>query len=430
MSEITKRQEVSLRCHDIASGLSRTDVVDYENISEVGLMVRLALHIRGLSAIPFQTLKLAAHHFLNIPPLLCGNIVTSLAEIGFVKIDSEGKTIKTVIPTVPYYEDLYENVGEYAELKSLNEPEELAISILKRLTSSPMSLDTAFNLGAERSLVERSLLIGQTGNYINQKRCRGKDILISPIYFSENIDVYTDLVAKSGAKNVQKVLKLIEQAQGIPLHIIESRKEINGVSLSDEEINLLKSLAYDSVIKPPSIVTSHAGSQYFLFTPKPGSVRLSPTKKEIFEKAMALVSAVRQGQYLPKQYAIKSPYAILNKLKTAYVIKANTEAAEQYKQLTFLKVGSLVHISGNWHEFHLIDTEENLQALDIALDLVNVGRAQGMEIDDNMTLSIEKGQTYIESLIGSQNLMKERGKVDISEEHEEEIADLFLKGVH
>ena len=71
-------------------------------------------------------------------------------------------------------------------------------------------------------------------------------------------------------------------------------------------------------------------------------LRLSPTKREIYERAMALVSAVRQGQYLPKQYAIRSPYAILRKLKNDHEIGANTEALEQYQQLTLLRVGRLV----------------------------------------------------------------------------------------
>lgn len=426
--QLDERQEFALRCHDITIGLGSKDVPDFETLTEIGLMVKLALHIRGLPMISYETLKMAAHHFLGIPPIVCKNLIYNLAEIEFVKVNKEGSTIKGVLPTVPFYEDLYEQVGEFAEVQNVNETEQLAIRILKKLTDSPISSSWVYQLGADKRLVERNLIIGKEGNYIINKRSRGKDILLSPIYFSENSDLFSDLVAKSGAKTVRKILELIKHSQGIPLHIIETKKEINGIKLTDQEISLLKSLAHDSIIKPPSIQTSHAGENYFLFTPKPGDARLSPTKREIYERAMALVSAVRQGQYLPKKYAIRSPYAILRKLKNDYEIGTNTEAAEQYHQLTVLRVGRLVSTANGWHKFVLIDKEENIEAINLAMDLIQIGEGQGLEIDDDVRLAISKGQTYIESLI-SANKLKERESVALSEEHQEELDNLFLGGI-
>ncbi|MED4441670.1 hypothetical protein NYE71_31075 [Bacillus sp. FSL K6-0273] len=422
-----KRQELALRCHDITLGLGNKEVAEFETLTEVGLMVKLALHIRGLPLIPYDTLKLASYHFLDIHPLLCKNIVHNLAEIEFVKINSEGNTIKSVLPTVPFYEDLYEQVGEFADLQKLNESEELAITILKKLTDSPISSSSIYQLGADKKLVDRNLSIGQQGNYIISKRSRGKDILLSPVYFSENAELFSELVAKSGANTVKKILGLIKQSQGIPLHIIESTKEINGTKLNDAEISLLKSLAHDSIIKPPSIATTHAGENYFLFTPKPGDARLSPTKREIYERAMALVSAVRQGQYLPKQYAIRSPYAILKKLQREHYIGANTEAIEQYKQLTILRVGKLTRTPAGWFRFELINTEENIEAVNLAVDLIVMGEGKGLEVDDEVRLAISQGQTYVESLI-SANKLKEKETIALSEEHQEEVDNLFLLG--
>ncbi|NGY80882.1 hypothetical protein F6Y03_01120 [Bacillus megaterium] len=425
---MNKNQELALRSHDIITGLGNKEVPEFELLTEIGNMVKLALNIRGLPIIPYDTLKMAAHHFLDIPTYMCKGIVENLAEIEFVKITSEGKTIKAILPNVPFYEDIYEGVGEFAHTKQANETEQLAVTILKKLTASPISSSTIYELGAEKRLVERNLFLGKQGNYIIDKRSRGKDILLSPVYFSENADLFSDLVAKSGAKTVQKILTLIKKAQGIPLHIIEQRKEISGVKLTDSEISLLKSLAHDSIIKPPSIKTSHAGENYFLFTPKPGDARLSPTKREIYERAMALVSAVRQGQYLPKQYAIRSPYAILRKLKNDYEIGANTEALEQYKQLTVLRVGKLVPTPTGWYKFKLIVTEENIEAVGLALDLVSIGEGQGLEVDDQMRLAISQGQTYVESLISASKL-KERENVALSEEHQEEVDNIFIGGV-
>lgn len=106
--------EVAARCHEIQTGLGMTEVPEFDNLRVVGMAVRLALHIRGLPAVNFETLKLVANHFWGIPSIGVKRIVETLAEVEFVKLVTEGKTIKAVIPNVPYYETLYEKLGDYA----------------------------------------------------------------------------------------------------------------------------------------------------------------------------------------------------------------------------------------------------------------------------------------------------------------------------
>ncbi|MBL0386920.1 hypothetical protein JJB07_09665 [Tumebacillus sp. ITR2] len=356
-------------------------------------------------------------------------LIRTLGEIEFVRLIQEGETIKSVIPTVPFYEDLYDHVGEYAQNKKLNESEQLAFIMLQKLTKSPVTKDALANqLGADQKLLTRGLKVGEEGNYIISKRARGKEILLSPVFFSENTEIYADLVAKSGASNVQRILNLIKNAQGIPLKIIKETKEINGYKLTDEEINMLIRLAHDGAVKPPEIRTSHSGSNYFLFTPTPGNIRLNPTKREIYERAMALVAAVRQGQYLANRYRIRSPYAILNALRSVGYLRANTEALEQYRNLTVMRVGKLVPTTSGWFQFHLIDSPENKQALDIAINIVQSRETQGLEIDENARLAFGKNQQYIESIISSANL-RQRENIELTEEQQFEVDNIFLGGV-
>jgi hypothetical protein len=65
----------------------------------------------------------------------------------------------------------------------------------------------------------------------------------------------------------------------------------------------------------------------------PGKARMSGANREIYEKAMALAAAVRKGQLLPEAYRIRSPQALLTALEERKSIKANTEAAHQYRNL-------------------------------------------------------------------------------------------------
>lgn len=426
---ILTNQDLALRSHDISVGLGNKIVPEFEALPEIGQMVRLALHIRGLPLIEYNVLRLVAYHYLQIHPSVIRQLVKNLAEVEFVRIFSEGDTIQAVLPTVPYYDDLYTIAGEFAlTTKNLNEAEQLSLTILNKLSSSPLSKDNLVQLGAESRLLDRSINIGNQGNYLITKRTRGKDIVLSPVFFSENADVYADLVAKSGAKSIQKILNIIKTYQGYPLSLIEQRHEINGVKLSPDEVNLLKTLASDGAVKPPSITTTHAGVNHFIFTPTPGSARLSVTKREIYERAMALVSAVRQGQFLPNKYAIRYPAAILHKLKSSPSgLRANTEAFEQYKKLTVLKVGMLEAVGGGFYNFKLNQTPENYEAVDIALSLVSGTVAEGLEIDDAARIALGQDQLYVESLVGSSQL-REQEQLPLSEDHQAEVDNLFLGG--
>lgn len=426
---IKSNEELALRCHDISTSLGNKSVVEFDLLSEIGLMVRLALHIRGLSRIEYKILQLVSNYYLQISNTELKIIIQNLAEIEFIRIVSEGSTIKYIIPTVPYYDDLYDITGEFAKTKRLNEAEELAITILSKLTGSPVPKNSLIQLGADKKLLDRSLQIGDEGNYLIIRRCRGKEIVLSPVFFSENADIYSDLVAKSGAKSVERILNLIKQSQGIPLSVIEATREINQVKITDDEINLLKRLATDGAVKPPIIQTSHSGTNHFIFTPRPGNFKLSRTKREIYERAMALVSAVLQGQYLPKEHAIRNPLAILQALKDRGYLNASTESYEQYKNLMFLKVGRLeLEQAPSWYRFVLNDTEENNAALDMAISLVSEGSVWGLEIDDDARIALGKDQIYLESLIGSR-VIREREQIPLSDEHQEQIDNLFLGSV-
>src|SRR6266478_5704184 len=106
--------EVAARCHEIQTGFGLTDVPEFEQLQRVGMAVRLALHIRGLPAVNYETLKLVANHYLGIPIGGVRSVLDVLAEVEFVKLQTEGKTIRAVVPNVPYYETLYNTLGIYA----------------------------------------------------------------------------------------------------------------------------------------------------------------------------------------------------------------------------------------------------------------------------------------------------------------------------
>jgi hypothetical protein len=428
MGEIKKLEpkELAIRAHDISVSMENASVPEFDMLSILGMAFRLTLHLRGVPAISYEVVRQVAVHLLDIPSAAVKTILEFLAEAEFIRLVTEGKTIKTIIPEIPFYNDIFDDLGQLAQDGHFNEPELLTLILINRLSQSPIPQDHAYLLGAEKVLVNKIIDIGTQGSFIVSTRARGKDILLSPTYFPENNDAYTDLVAGYGAGKVSKILNLLKNYQGWPLNLIERTKQVGDEPLDDEDILVLKKLAGDGFVPPPAIETTHSGINYFIFGPRPGLGRINPSDRPIYESAMSLVAAVRQGQLLPDQYSIRYPVALLNALKTRGYIRANTEAFEQYKQVAALRVGKLETINPGWDQLTLIDRPENKRAIDLAIEMVS-GENSQPKSDDEILLALRKGENYIESLVGRKRIKAEK-KIELDEATQLTIDDFLLRG--
>lgn len=415
------------RCHEIQLAIRDKEVSRFESIPEIGMAVQLALHIRGLPIIEYEILKLVASTMLGIPRLVVDRIVDLLAEIEFVRVQRDGSRIKAVLPTVPFFDDVYERLGEYMQsVACLDEFETLTLEIVDRLATAPDNADSlAGKIGTDRKSFDASIEIGTKGSFLFSRRSRAKTILLNPTYFSENAEVFADHVAKCGASSVQKTLKLIQSAQGWPLSLIEKTGEISGTKINAEDILLLKRLAQDGMVKPPTISTTHAGESTFIFTPTPGVVNISPLKREQYECALAVVSAVRQGQLLPNRYRIRSPDAVLYKLKTELQLNPTTDYTEQYQNLVHLRVAQLVKLPGGYQQLRVIDTPDNREALKIAHQLVQGETPTGLSVDNDAMKAMSGQQDFVESLVSSR-ILRDRETITLSGESAYELDQLLL----
>jgi hypothetical protein len=415
------------RCHEIQLAIKDKEVPRFESIPEIGMAVQLALHIRGLPLIDYELLKLVGSTMLGIPRLAVDRIVDLLGEIEFVRIQRDGKRIKFVLPTVPYFDDLYDGLGEYLEtVAKPDEFETLTLEIVDRLAKAPHNVDAlAGKIGIERKTFDASVEIGTKGSFLISRRARSKTVLLNPTYFSENADVFADHVAKCGATGVQKTLKLIQSAQGWPLSLIEKQMEIAGTKIDKDDLLLLKRLAQDGAVKPPSITTSYAGQSQFIFTPTPGFVKVSPLRREIYERALSIVSAVRQGQLLPNKFKIRSPGAVLYTLKNELQLRPTTDYSQQYKNLVHSRIAQLVELSNGYRQLKIIDTPENRESLLIAYQLVQGDTPPDLAVDQEAMNAMSGDQEYVESLVSSR-LMRDKETITLSEEKQFEIGQILL----
>jgi hypothetical protein len=425
MPTTSKHGQLGELAFDLQTGLGRLDVPEYDTLRLAGMAAVLAIHIKGLVDIPFDVLRKVADHYFEIPSYALRAVLAILAETELVRLVTEGKTIKKIIPTVPFFSNVYEVVGEYGSGQLMNDHEALVLGILNKLKDRPYNQESLrHSLGAEVPIMTRTLQITEAGNIVRKHRARGQDIIVSPLYFSDGLDALADLAASKNIGDLVTLLDKIKRGQGWPLSLALKTDVIGTARISSSEKALLRKLTAENIIKPPSL---RIGSKdhHFLFTPRPGAGRLNATNRIIYEKAMALVSAVRKGQLLPEAYRIRMPRRILEVLKERGYIRANTEAGLQYSNLVRLRVGRLEHVGGGWYRFSLIDTPENKSALELAIGLVSTGELANIEVNQEAILALSKDELYIDSIVGAAEL-RGRPAAGIDEDAKKAFDNILL----
>ncbi|ARW18364.1 hypothetical protein [Komagataeibacter europaeus] len=373
----------------------------------------LSIHIKSLGEIDYEVLRKVSDYFMSIPSFALEKVLRVLKEVGFVRLVEKGRRIETVIPNIPLFDDVYQKIGEFADSEcTLNAHEQATMLLLGELYTAPGNKDAIRNkLGIENIVFERCIALGDRSGIVSSYKARGKNILISPFYFADNLESLADAAAKSGASAISSTLQKVKNNQGWPLSLVGTRKEIGGVKLSATEVALIQKLSTEGVIKPPTIKFGKA-QESFIFTPRPGSGRLNAANREIYERAMALVAAVRKGQLLPGEYRIISPVRILEVFRDRGFIGSNSEAGLQYHNLVVLRVGRLSETTpGRW-ELHLIRTPENEASLTLAIQILRSGVLAGMEVNENARIALSKDETYIQSLISSSEMRRRTKQVE------------------
>lgn len=269
-------REVAEFAYDLHAGLSSLRIPEFDDLQTIGMAATLSIHIKSLGEIDYEVLRKVSDHFMSIPSIALEKVLRVLADVGFVRLVENGRRIEKVIPNIPRFEDVYQTIGDYADSAfSLNAHEQATMLLLGELYRAPGNKDAIRNkLGIENIVFERCIQLGGESGIVSSHRARGKDILISPFYFADNLEGLADAAAAAGASAISSVLKKVKDNQGWPLSLVGLQKEIGGVKLSPTEVALIQKLSAEGVIKPPTIKFG-SKQELFVFTPRPGPTRLN-----------------------------------------------------------------------------------------------------------------------------------------------------------
>jgi hypothetical protein len=427
MEKLTKNVLTGIRCQDIQTGLHGYTVNEFETLLKTGMAARLAVHIRGGDAIPYQKLKEYSALLFDINKLVFDPVLRVLQDISFIRVIGAG-TSKTVVPTVPYFNDMYETLGSAANNEGLNEIEQMSIHIVNNVAECPRRKEKIVSsLGIDSPTMEGILRIGKEGSYLNEVHVEGEPLLFSPLYFAEKPEDFARVVKQYGETSVAKVLKLLRLTPGWPLSKLMQTQEIGGTRLNADEFEIARIIIHKGLVQPPEITTSYSGTNEFLFTPPLGTNRILVVEKEIYEKAMACISCVRQGEHFG-QWNIKWPRAIINALLNHGELKPTTIAKEQYKPMCIRGIVKLQNVRNNWWKPVLVDTPENKRALSLALEMLGGGEVLTERgYDSDSVRAIYSDSDYTEAIRGYGNIIRRKKIPKPRGEYDAEIDRLLFE---
>ena len=331
----------------------------FRKSKRLGAAARLCNVIRGQDVLDNYEMLVAAAGELGISADTLDRALSELEEIGYVTLNKSGGEIRKVEERIPLLSDRYELIGQKWQDSRPSEIEQAAVVVLDDLLMAPQrerDIKKKHNIDANAFKIITD--VGKSGAFYKTyiSPVDGSTVAFSPLYHDENPEVFLKLFDKFPDSDVSKILRSIRAYQGKPID-----------NISDP---ILCEAIKTGCIPTPS-VNSTGGKKHFAFTPVQG---VGILEKSLLEKARAIVACVRYGQHYAGVTRIKYPLLILERLRTNKRLGAHSEILRQYSVLHKLGVGRITrdrHFTSRYN-FELIDTEENLRALDLAVQYLTV----------------------------------------------------------
>ncbi len=354
---------IAARLQDVNEGLLRQSgglvEAHYRKTKRFGAAARICNLIRGQDVVSDYTSLVAAAGELGINADTLDASLNILEDIGYVSLHKSGGDIRKIEERIPLLSDRFEAIGDRWQDSKPSEIETATLDLLDDLLVAPNRSRT---LCKRHSFDTRAFDIirdvGESGDFIKSYPSPedSSEILYSPMYHDENPKKIIELMDSYPSEDVVAILRSIREYQGTPVD-----------SIADPV--LLTAIRTGCI--PTPTVTSTNGSKRFMFTPLQGVGKL---EKNLLEKARAVVACVRYGEHFAGLTKILCPLVILQTLKDRKKVGPHSEIVTQYVLLQKLGVGLIRTASGftSRYMFHLLDTDENMRAVDMAIQYLTV----------------------------------------------------------
>lgn len=364
--------DYALRAQDFHESLRETRVwgpreAYFERTLVTGKAAVLATHLRGLLYVEdYTTLKFAAGE-LGIGAAELPAVLRELEAVDFVRIVPSLDQFRRLDIRVPELRNGYEDLGEHWLTAGPSEIERASVETLHHLTRGPIrENDLRQSLGLSEAEYSIVFDVMQSGQLISVQTVAGEKLAYTPLAVDTNPTDYLRWASKFPS-DVSNALNILMEHQGLPV--------------SDPLVSqnpTLEDAMMTGVLMPVHVLGA-TGDQRFLFAPRGG---LPAEERVILDKARAILACVRYGQRFASGRPIKNPRRILEWLRDQKRFRqGHPDLHSQYSLLVEKFIGRVINEgNGRWN-FEIADTPDNMKALEIAIDMLEIGETPAATID-------------------------------------------------
>ncbi|HEU5064018.1 MAG TPA: hypothetical protein VFT79_12840 [Solirubrobacterales bacterium] len=382
---------VGLRAQDVYSGLQTVDqtsgliAAELDTTRLTGMAATVAANIKGIDLIKDpKVLKVIAAQQWGIDSFALPQVLQVLQEVDYVTLhEDRHKNVTRIEEHIPLLHDnLYERLGSHWQSNQPSELDRAAVDSLELLAEAPRRLsDLAAHIG-DQTTVERMLQIGDEAQFAKRLELSdGEPLIWSPYCAYEQPEALVRLFESFDEEEVRTEFARVREYQGLPI---------------DGSASVLSDAVGQGILLANAIKGS-GGDAAFAFVPyRAGAARLR-MEKVVLEKALVLLACVRYGENFAR-HRIRMPAAILRKLRDGAALSSTTEASSQYRTAAQSQIVRLEPTGGGFFRAKLIDTPDNLAAVDLALDLLTHGEPVVSREDPQQKLLFTDG-SYLTPLM-------------------------------
>jgi hypothetical protein len=342
----------------------------------------LAVNIRGRDVIDDpDALKVIAADQLGVEGFAFRPVLDLLQELGFVRVEQRGSRLLKVYETVPLHHSVFEDLGGHWRDQRSSGVEEELVAVVDALADGPMPEEQMERrIGIERDDIPTLLRIGEGSEMIRRLKSRGgESILYSPLFSFERPDQLERVFENHQSDDVREAFERVKSYQGLPL-------------LDQDEV--LNDAVGRGLLPAPGVRLPDGTERPFVCTTAGINREFLTVKKSVLDRALAAIACVRCGENYGGASAIHSPKAILRALLDAsrqYRLRPHSSHRRQYRLLRRLQVVRYIP-AGSWVSVQLIDSEDNKEAIRLAIDLLEYGepvRERGVDEDAQKLIKAE-----------------------------------------
>ncbi len=376
---------VGLRAQDVYSGLQTVDqtsgiiAAELDATRLAGMAATVAANIKGIDLIKDpKTLRIIAAQQWGIDSFALPKVLETLQEVDYITIhkDERGKEseIDERIPLL--HDDLYERLGSHWASSDPSELDKAAVDTLEQLAGAPVRLSEMQSRVGDDETLAHLLEIGEAAQFARRLALSDGDELVwSPFCAYEQPEALAKLFATFEEDTIREQFERVRSYQGLPL---------------DRRAGVLSEAVGQGILLANTI-RGTGGEAAFAFVPYRASEAQRRMEKIVLEKALVLLACVRYGQHFAR-HSIRAPEAILRKLRDGAALKATSEADSQYRTAAQEQIIRLESAGGGFFQAKLIDTPDNVAAIDLALDLLRHGEPVASREDPEQKLLFTGGQ--------------------------------------